>query len=72
MSTLISPSSPALRSRPLVTAKFLASISAAAGITSLVREVDRGLRDLPVFFGEVFRREYVLRLALLGEEAAAL
>src|ERR1035438_1441725 len=34
MSTLISPSSPAWRSRPLVTAKFLASISAAAGITS--------------------------------------
>src|ERR1035441_10777309 len=34
MSTHISPSSPALRSRALVTAKFLASISAAAGITS--------------------------------------
>src|ERR1019366_766805 len=34
MSTAISPSSPALRSRPLVTSKFLASISAAAGITS--------------------------------------
>src|ERR1017187_9512415 len=34
MSTHIRPSSPALRSRALVTAKFLASISAAAGITS--------------------------------------
>src|ERR1039458_316952 len=34
MSTHIRPSSPALRSRPLVTTKFLASISAAAGITS--------------------------------------
>src|SRR5579883_92736 len=35
-STLNSPSSPALRSNDRVTAKFLASISAAAGITSLV------------------------------------
>src|SRR6476646_1454930 len=34
MSTLINPSSPALRKSSLVTAKFLASISAAAGITS--------------------------------------
>src|SRR5580698_10733442 len=36
MSTLIKPSSPALRRRLRVTAKFLASISAAAGITSFV------------------------------------
>ena len=55
-----------------MTAKFLASISAAAGITSLCGELDRGLGDLPVFLGEILRRENVLRVAFLDEEAAAL
>ena len=35
-------------------------------------EFDGGLGDLPVFFGEILGREYVLRLAFLGEKAAAL
>ena len=54
-----------------VTSKFLASISSAAGRTSLVVNSIGGLGDLPVLLGEVLGREDILRLALLGEEAAA-
>ena len=33
-------------------------------------EFDGRLGDLPLFLGEILRREYVLRLTFLGEKAA--
>ena len=50
----------------------MASISVGGRHHFVGGELDRRLGDLPVFVGEILRRENILRLALFGEEAAAL
>ena len=60
MSTAIRPRSPAFASSARVTSKCLASISSAAGRTSLMRKVRGGFGDLPLLVGEVFRRKYII------------
>ena len=71
MSAAIEAQLAGLAEQALVTVKFLASISAAAGTTSLATNSAGGLGDLPVFAGEVFRRENILWQAIFDEEAAA-
>ena len=70
-STAMRPSSPALRSRARVTAKFLASISAAAGSTSLVVNSSAVLAICRCSSVKSSGVKTSSRAALLEEEAAA-
>ena len=71
ISTLAMPISPALRIRSRVTCEFLVLDLFHVGQDLFARELLRGLRDLLVLFGEVFRSEDLCGGVLFNQKAAA-